>query len=62
MPHLRLALGANNLFDDYPTRSVAQDGHDGSERYDSDASQVGIDGGFYYARVSYEFSKHMGLG
>ena len=53
--HLRLALGANNLFDDHPTRIPAQNGYDGSERYDSDASQIGIDGGFYYARASYEF-------
>ena len=55
MPHLRVALGANNLFDDYPTRIPAANGYDGSERYDSDASQVGIDGGFYYARLAYEF-------
>ena len=53
--HLRLALGANNLFDDYPTRIPAQNGYYGSEPYDSDASQIGIDGGFYYGRVSYEF-------
>ncbi len=53
--HLRVALGANNLFDDYPTRIPAQNGYDGSEPYDSDASQIGIDGGFYYARLSYDF-------
>ena len=53
--HLRLALGANNLFDSYPTRIPAQNGYYGSEPYDSDASQIGIDGGFYYGRVSYEF-------
>ena len=53
--HLRLALGANNLFDNYPTRIPAQNGYYGSEPYDSDASQIGIDGGFYYARVSYDF-------
>ena len=53
--HLRLALGANNLFDEYPTRIPAQNGYYGSEPYDSDASQIGIDGGFYYARAAYEF-------
>ena len=53
--HLRIALGANNLFDDYPTRIPAQNGYDGSEPYDSDASQIGIDGGFYYARLAYDF-------
>ncbi len=52
---LRLALGANNLFDAYPTRIPAQNGYDGSERYDSDVSQIGIDGGFYYARLAYDF-------
>ena len=53
--HLRVALGANNLFDDYPTRIPAQNGYYGSEPYDSDASQIGIDGGFYYARLAYDF-------
>ena len=53
--HLRIALGANNLFDDHPTRIPAQNGYYGSEPYDSGASQIGIDGGFYYARVSAEF-------
>lgn len=53
--HLRVALGANNLFDNHPTRIPAQNGYYGSEPYDSDASQIGIDGGFYYARLSYDF-------
>ena len=53
--HLRLALGANNLFNNYPTRIPAQNGYYGSEPFDSGASQIGIDGGFYYGRVSYEF-------
>ena len=52
---LRAALGANNLFDAYPTRIPAQNGYNGSEPYDSDASQIGIDGGFYYARLAYDF-------
>ncbi len=55
LPLLRVAVGANNLFDNYPTRIPAQNGYYGSEPYDSDASQVGIDGGFYYARLSYDF-------
>ena len=49
---LRLAVGANNLFDAEPTRIPAIAGYDGSEKYDSDASQIGIDGGFYYVRAS----------
>ncbi|WP_419729368.1 TonB-dependent receptor plug domain-containing protein [Lichenicola sp.] len=52
---LRVAVGANNLFDSYPTRIPAQNGYDGSEKYDSSTSQIGIDGGFYYVRASYEF-------
>ncbi len=52
---LRLALGANNLFDSYPSRIPAQNGYYGSEKYDSDSSQIGIDGGFYYATASYDF-------
>ena len=53
---MRLALGANNLFDTYPTRIPAQNGYYGSEPFDSDASQIGIDGGFYYPRLAHEFS------
>lgn len=49
---LRLAIGANNLFDAEPTRIPAIAGYDGAEKYDSDASQIGIDGGFYYVRAS----------
>ncbi len=51
---LRLAVGANNLFDAEPTRIPAIAGYDGSEKYDSDASQIGIDGGFYYVRASFD--------
>ncbi len=49
---LRVAIGANDLFDAKPTRIPAIAGYDGSEKYDSDASQIGIDGGFYYVRAS----------
>ncbi len=51
---LRLAVGANNLFNAEPTQIPAIAGYEGSERYDSDASQIGIDGGFYYVRASFD--------
>ena len=51
---LRISIGANNLFDAEPTRIPAIAGYDGSEKYDSDASQIGIDGGFYYVRASFD--------
>ncbi|MCQ8242083.1 TonB-dependent receptor plug domain-containing protein [Rhizosaccharibacter radicis] len=52
---LRVAFGANNLFDTYPSRIPRENGYYGSEPYDSDGSQIGINGGFYYGRVGYEF-------
>lgn len=51
---LHLAVGANNLFNRYPTRIPAANGYYGSGRYDGSASQIGVNGGFYYAQASYD--------
>lgn len=51
---LQLAVGANNAFDRYPTKIpyiVAV----GGQQYDLLNSQMGWDGGYYYARVRYQF-------
>jgi len=50
-----VAVGANNLFDIYPRMKPAQTNYLGTLPYDINASQIGIDGGFYYARVNYTF-------
>lgn len=52
---LRVALGANNLFDATPSRIPPENGYYGSEKYDSSLSQIGINGGFYYARMDWTF-------
>jgi iron complex outermembrane receptor protein len=57
-----LAIGANNLFNRYPNQvnpgntAVEKAGFDNAavEKY-LPFSPIGIDGGFYYARLSYKF-------
>ena len=59
---LTIAIGANNLFNRYPNTvssaytAVEAAGYDNAavQRYSS-FSPFGIDGGFYYARLSYKF-------
>jgi len=59
---LTVAIGANNLFNRYPNQinanntAVEAAGFDNAavEKY-SPFSAFGIDGGFYYARLSYKF-------
>ncbi len=53
--NLSLALGANNLFNALPNEIPTLARYYNTEKYDGDASQVGIDGGYYYARISYKF-------
>lgn len=50
---LKLAVGANNLFDVYPDRSTVPDVI-GSQRY-ANNSPFGYFGGFYYARAALKF-------
>ena len=47
-------IGANNLFDIYPKELPPGERYIGAARFDSNTG-VGIDGGFYYTRVSYSF-------
>lgn len=52
---LQLALGANNLFDVYPSKVPAASRYLGVYQYDTAASQTGFNGGYYYVRASYTF-------
>ena len=52
---LQLALGANNLFDVYPSKVPAASRYLGVYQYDTAASQTGFNGGYYYVRASYGF-------
>lgn len=49
---LHVALGANNLFDAYPSRIPAETSYIGAARYDTASQQLGQDGGFYYLRLN----------
>ncbi len=55
LQRLRVALGANNLFDAHPSRIPPENGYYGSVPYDGGGSQIGIDGGFYYGRMTVQF-------
>jgi iron complex outermembrane recepter protein len=50
----QIAIGANNLFDVYPSKLPYEAQLEGVQ-YDSYASSTGVNGGFYYARARYVF-------
>ena len=58
-PQLRLNIGANNLFDQRPATIPTLDGRpaDGNNVFGEPAgfSPYGINGGYYYGRVTYTF-------
>lgn len=47
-----LAIGANNLFNVYPSKLPAENQLLGNQ-YDTYSSQIGVSGGFYYLRARY---------
>jgi iron complex outermembrane receptor protein len=51
---LQWALGANNLFNVYPKELPLANRYLGAAKYDA-FTGVGIDGGYYYTRVTYSF-------
>jgi iron complex outermembrane receptor protein len=53
-PELVFTLGADNLFDKYADKTTPYARYQNAEQYIL-ATPWGIDGGFYYARVSYKF-------
>ena len=55
IPRLRVALGANDLFDTHPTRIPTAASYLGTAPYDEFAQQIGFDGGFYYLRANLSF-------
>jgi iron complex outermembrane receptor protein len=63
---IRVAVGANNLFNLYPTKSPGGPGQYRQEQFDTTSSgfassvypnfsPIGINGGFYYARLTVSF-------
>ena len=48
---LTVSFGANKVFDRYPNKIPTAARYYNTEKYDGDASQIGIDGGYYYARL-----------
>jgi len=52
---LRLAVGANNLFDEYPDKNRDEISFNGIFVYPRRTAPFGFNGGFYYARASFEF-------
>jgi iron complex outermembrane receptor protein len=52
--NLVASIGANNLFNNFPNRFAPQDQYLGWQ-YDGYVSQLGINGGFYYASLKYTF-------
>ncbi len=50
----QIAVGANNLFDVYPSKIPYVNQLEGVQ-YDTYASNVGVNGGFYYLRARYQF-------
>ncbi|WP_220793961.1 TonB-dependent receptor plug domain-containing protein [Gluconacetobacter dulcium] len=50
---LHVALGANNLFNEYPSRIPLNTSYVGVVPYDSSAQQLGFNGGYYYLSLDY---------
>jgi iron complex outermembrane receptor protein len=54
-PRLQVAAGAQNLFDETPTEVPAENRYLGVYRFNTQAAQIGFNGGYYYLRASYKF-------
>lgn len=54
-PNWKFTLGGDNVFDVYPKRIPRDNSYQGVQPYDGGVSGVGINGGYYYGRVSYSF-------
>ncbi|NVM74372.1 iron complex outermembrane receptor protein [Duganella sp. SG902] len=52
---LQLAVGANNLFDVYPSKVPAISRYLGVYQYDTASAQIPFNGSYYYVRASYKF-------
>lgn len=51
---LRVAVGGNNVFDNYPDRTVYGNSYFGNLPYDV-VAPIDMNGAYYYARVAYDF-------
>ena len=52
---VHVAVGANNLFNNHPTRLPTYGRYAGAELYDNFVGQMDINGGYYYLRVNTSF-------
>ena len=52
--NITASVGADNLFDRYSNHTTAGSRYNNAEQYIL-ASPFGIDGGFYYGRINYNF-------
>ena len=52
---LSVALGGNNIFDETPEKNIAANSFNGIFVYPRRAAPFGFNGGYYYARMSYDF-------
>ena len=54
-PHLHVAVGANNVFNERPRKLPADLSYVGANMYDIRAATIPIMGGYYYGRVNMNF-------
>ena len=52
---LQLSIGANNLFNVYPTKVPEASRYLGVYQYDTSSAQIPFNGGYYYLRANYKF-------
>lgn len=52
---MSFTLGANNIFDIYPTRAALQNSNDDQFRYSSAVSQFGFNGRYVFAKLNFQF-------
>lgn len=53
-PRFHATLGANNVFNAYPTKVPYKVNQYGSYIYNTDVQQMGINGGYYYLQLDYK--------
>ena len=53
--HVKIAIGANNLLDEFPDRNIASNAFNGIFIYPRRTAPFGFNGGYYYARATLTF-------
>ncbi len=54
-PGVKLSIGGNNIFDEYPDENIASNSFNGIFVYPRRTAPFGFNGGYYYARISLDF-------